>query len=256
MRMDRRAPCRWPVAAISIASTPSAISSPAPAPTIPTPSTRSVFGSRMSLVTPSVRSIVDRATRCAPWKLRDGDLAAFFLRLRFRQAAPRDFRIGEHHGGNRVRLERDFFVRQCARPQCDPRAKLCAPAWARRPRRQWRRSTARPRLQLLVHLDESARDSTARSSCRVRGSANSACVQRRRAHGRTRALFRFTSAPSNVTRMPPALVLHLNDGVFSMIAFEDARHALVQRTSRGRGPRPAAVPPVISTTVTSLPSAA
>src|SRR5260221_14714496 len=43
---------------ISMASTPSAISSPAPAPTMPTPSTRSVFGSMSSLVRPSGRSSV------------------------------------------------------------------------------------------------------------------------------------------------------------------------------------------------------
>ena len=42
-------------AAISMASTPSAINSPAPAPTIPTPNTRSVSGSMISLVRPSLR---------------------------------------------------------------------------------------------------------------------------------------------------------------------------------------------------------
>src|SRR5581483_2774555 len=57
--------CGWMVsatsfasAAISIARVPSAISSPAPAPTIPTPSMRSVEGSMISLVIPSVRSRV------------------------------------------------------------------------------------------------------------------------------------------------------------------------------------------------------
>src|SRR6266571_1755890 len=57
--------CGWIVnatsfasAPISIARTPSAISSPAPAPTMPTPSTRSLCGSRISLVMPSVRSRV------------------------------------------------------------------------------------------------------------------------------------------------------------------------------------------------------
>src|SRR6478752_3738650 len=45
-------------AAISIASTPSAIISPAPAPTMPTPSTRSVCGSSISFVIPSGRSRV------------------------------------------------------------------------------------------------------------------------------------------------------------------------------------------------------
>ena len=46
------------VAAISTASTPSAISSPALTPTMPTPSTRSVPGSMISLVSPSLRSTV------------------------------------------------------------------------------------------------------------------------------------------------------------------------------------------------------
>src|ERR1700679_65209 len=43
---------------ISMASTPSAINSPAPAPTMPTPRTRSVFGSMSNLVRPSGRSMV------------------------------------------------------------------------------------------------------------------------------------------------------------------------------------------------------
>ena len=45
-------------AAISIASTPSEINSPAPDPTMPTPRTRSVAGSMTSLVKPSIRSMV------------------------------------------------------------------------------------------------------------------------------------------------------------------------------------------------------
>ena len=50
----------------------------------------------------------DRATGCGPGKLRDLDLAIFFLRLRFGQTAPGNFGIGEHDRGNRSRLERNF----------------------------------------------------------------------------------------------------------------------------------------------------
>src|SRR5205807_8600129 len=45
-------------AAISTASTPSPINSPAPTPTIPTPSTHSLLGSTINLVNPSVRPSV------------------------------------------------------------------------------------------------------------------------------------------------------------------------------------------------------
>src|SRR6266849_2428938 len=47
----------------------------------------------------------DGASRSGPWELGDGDLASLFLGLRFRQSSPRDFRIGEHDRGNRVRFE-------------------------------------------------------------------------------------------------------------------------------------------------------
>src|SRR5439155_1670600 len=46
------------VSAVSTARAPSAISSPAPGPTIPTPSTRPVSGSTMSFVSPSLRPSV------------------------------------------------------------------------------------------------------------------------------------------------------------------------------------------------------
>ena len=114
-------------AAISTASTPSAISSPAPAPTMPTPRTRSVSGSMTSFVRPSGRSIATRAAERGPGELRDLDLAALLLRLGLGQAAPGDFGIGEDDGRNRLRLERDLVARAIAstatRASCDA---LCA----------------------------------------------------------------------------------------------------------------------------------
>src|SRR3954466_6172949 len=103
------------VAPISIASVPSAISSPAPEPTIPTPSTRAVFLSTTSLVRPSGRSTViarlnaphgNFGTRTPPpvqW--RPLGVPPFPLCLRLGQTRPRDLRIGEDDGGNRERLE-------------------------------------------------------------------------------------------------------------------------------------------------------
>src|SRR5581483_5260783 len=77
--------CGWIVsatsfarAAISIASVPSAINSPAPAPTMPTPSTRSLAGSRMSLVMPSVRSRVRARPEAA-----QGNFATLISRFSF-----------------------------------------------------------------------------------------------------------------------------------------------------------------------------
>ena len=98
------------VAPISTASTASAISSPAPGPTMPTPRTRSVFGSMTSLVTPSVRSSVIARPDAPHGKRVDGDLALLLRGLVFGQAAPRDFGIGEDDGGNGRRLERDALA--------------------------------------------------------------------------------------------------------------------------------------------------
>ena len=95
-------------AAISTASTPSEISSPAPMPTIPMPSTRSVFGSTMSLVMPSVRSRVRARPEAAQGNFAILTVASFFLRLGFGQAAPGDFGIGEDDGWNGVRFEGDL----------------------------------------------------------------------------------------------------------------------------------------------------
>src|SRR5216684_9052736 len=55
----------------------------------------------------------DGATRSGPWKLGDGDLATLFLGLSFRQASPRDFRIGEDNRRNRIRFESDFVAGDC-----------------------------------------------------------------------------------------------------------------------------------------------
>ena len=103
--------CAWMViarsvatAAISIASMPSAIISPAPAPTMPTPSTRSVFGSKRILVRPSVRPIDVARPEAPHGNFCDlvGDLVALGLRLG--QAAPGQLGIGEDHRRNRARL--------------------------------------------------------------------------------------------------------------------------------------------------------
>src|SRR5206468_11695847 len=65
IRPSERVGCAWmvtarssAVTAVSMASAASAISSPAPGPVMPTPSTRPVAGSTMSLVSPSLRPIV------------------------------------------------------------------------------------------------------------------------------------------------------------------------------------------------------
>ena len=50
----------------------------------------------------------DGAAGGGPGKLGDFDFAIFFLRLRFGQAGPRDFGIGEDDRGNGVGLEGDF----------------------------------------------------------------------------------------------------------------------------------------------------
>ena len=47
---------------------------------------------------------------CGPGKFGDGDFASLFFGLRFGEAGPRDFRIGEDDGGNRVWLEGDFVA--------------------------------------------------------------------------------------------------------------------------------------------------
>ena len=86
-------------------------------PTMPTPSTRSVSGSTMSLVSPSLPAEGRRPVRTPPrGNFPDGDLLALFcfLRFRLRQAAPGDLRIGKHHrrdgsGVENGRLSRQHF---------------------------------------------------------------------------------------------------------------------------------------------------
>ena len=97
----------------------------------------------------------DGASGRGPGKLRDFDLAIFFLRLRFGQAAPGDFGIGEDDRGNGVRLEGNFvsgdgFDGGAAFVRCFVRQHRLADHVA---------DGVDGRivgLQLLVHLDESA----------------------------------------------------------------------------------------------------
>ena len=123
-------------------ASPSAISSPAPDPAMPTPSTRPVFLSSTSLVSPSGRSTVIGAAQRAPWELRDLDVAPLGLRLRLGQSRPCDLRIGEHDRRNRERLEhRAMSLDRLRRPRA-PRATPCARASARPRRRRSRRWSA------------------------------------------------------------------------------------------------------------------
>ena len=85
-------------AAISMASIASAIISPAPAPTMPTPSTRSVLR-----IDDQLRQSLGAVQRHGPAGAGPGethtlDLAVLPLGLRLGQAAPGDFGIGEDHG--------------------------------------------------------------------------------------------------------------------------------------------------------------
>ena len=86
-------------AAISMASIASAIISPAPAPTMPTPSTRSALR-----IDDQLRQSFGAAQRHGPAGRRPTEsatrltLAVLLLGLRLGQAAPGDFRIGEDHG--------------------------------------------------------------------------------------------------------------------------------------------------------------
>src|SRR5882724_1315053 len=149
--------CGWMViamslarAAISTARTPSAISSPAPAPTMPTPSTRSLCGSRISLVIPSVRSRVIARPEAA-----QGNFATLILRLSLGEATPGNFGIGKNNRGNGTWLKCNFVT--CDRFDCG------APFM-----RSLVRQHGLPghvadgvdhriiRLQLLVYLDEPA----------------------------------------------------------------------------------------------------
>src|SRR5580658_203369 len=52
----------------------------------------------------------DGTARRGPWKLGYGDLAALFFGLRFGEAGPCDFGIGEDDRGNRVRFEGNFVA--------------------------------------------------------------------------------------------------------------------------------------------------
>ena len=99
MRMDDSARSRT-VAPISMATTPSAINSPAPWPTMPTPRMRSVSGS-INQFGQAVGAIIgQRAAGCAPREFGDFNFQSFCARLGFGQAAPGQFGIGENDGGN------------------------------------------------------------------------------------------------------------------------------------------------------------
>ena len=109
VRMDRE-PRSAAVAPISIASTPSAISSPASVPTMPTPRMRSVSGSMTSLVTPS--DAVDRrwrGRRPPTGSARPRPAASLSASASVRPAQA-IFGIGEDHRGNRRWLEHDLVA--------------------------------------------------------------------------------------------------------------------------------------------------
>ena len=97
-------------AAISMASTPSVMRSPAPTPTIPTPSTRSVCGIDEELGHAFGTVEGEGAARSCPGKLGNFDFAVFLLRLRLGEAAPGNFRIGENHRRNGARFEGDLVA--------------------------------------------------------------------------------------------------------------------------------------------------
>ena len=99
MRMDRSATSST-VAPISMASTASAIRSPAPAPTMP--HAEHALGLRIDdhLRQPFGAAVGDRPAAGRPRILGDLDLAAFLLRLVFGEAGPGDFGIGEDDGRN------------------------------------------------------------------------------------------------------------------------------------------------------------
>ena len=168
-------------------STPSAISSPAPGPTMPTPRMRSVFGSSISLVMPSVRSSVIARPDAAHGNARRSTSRLLLLRLGLGQAAPGHLRIGEDHRRNRQRLERDA---------CSPAiASTATRAFVRRLVREHRladdvadrvdrRLGGAPRR---VDLDEAARVDLRRWSCRGRAPRSSAGGRPRPARGRTSA---------------------------------------------------------------------
>ena len=171
------------VAAISTASTPSAISSPALTPTMPTPSTRSVPGSMISLVRPSLRSTVVARPGRAPRELRDLDLDAALLRLGLGEPAPREFGIGEHDRRNRRRLERHLVAGDVLDGNLGVVGRLVrehrvAGDVADRVDVRHRRAALR------VDGDEAARASPRRRSSRCPGCCRSACGRSTRAPGR------------------------------------------------------------------------
>ncbi len=77
---------------------------------MPTPKTRSVWGSKKKLG--HAFRAVDRngAARSGPGKFGNLDLAVLFLRLRLGQTAPGNFGIGENHRGNCIGLEGNFVA--------------------------------------------------------------------------------------------------------------------------------------------------
>ena len=84
---------------------PSAISSPAPDPTMPTPRTRSVSGSISILVMPSTRSIAIARPDAGQGKRTTSTLRPSCSAWVSVRPAHAIFRVGEHHGRNRQRLE-------------------------------------------------------------------------------------------------------------------------------------------------------
>ena len=104
--------CGWIVSArsraaapISMASTASAIRSPAPAPTMPQPSSRLAL--RIDEPLGQALGAADRLGPAAggPGELGHLDLAALLLGLGLGQAGPGDLRIGEDHGRDGPGLE-------------------------------------------------------------------------------------------------------------------------------------------------------
>ena len=80
-----------------------------PTPTMPTPKTRSVLGSMINLVKPSVRSKCKCASRGGPGEFYDRDFASGFGRFNFRQSAPGDFGIGKDNGKDGLRFKSHLF---------------------------------------------------------------------------------------------------------------------------------------------------
>ena len=231
MRVDRSASGRVAVAPISIASTPSAISSPAPGPTMPTPRMRSVSGSRISFVRPSVRSSVIARPEAPHGNFATRHLPLLLPGLRLGQAAHAssgsvNTTAGIARGSNAtfwpaITSTADApFVRRLVREH--RLADDVADGEDRRLVRARCSSTMmKPRS---IDLDARAVEAGNRSS--------SAGGRPRRARGRTCPRALPSPPPSNVTRMPSASAFMPTTFVFS----STPRHVWLDRASRGRRP--------------------